>query len=108
VANKLPISPMIPFPTGDQNNLVSWAQLLIKMLRTQFSLISNRTNAMLAADGTEAAIAPVLLASYTVATVPAAASFTGGIIYVSNGTLNKRLAVSDGTNWRWPDGNIVS
>ncbi|HSX00804.1 MAG TPA: hypothetical protein VLF67_01060, partial [Candidatus Saccharimonas sp.] len=47
------------------------------------------------------------LRSYTVATVPSA-SVAGMLIYVSDGTSNKRLAVSDGTNWRWPDGAIVS
>lgn len=47
------------------------------------------------------------LRSYTVATVPSA-SPAGMLIYVSNGTSNKRLAVSDGTNWRFPDGAIVS
>lgn len=46
------------------------------------------------------------LRSYTVATLPAASATK--MIYVSNGTANKRLAVSDGTSWRWPDGNIVS
>lgn len=48
------------------------------------------------------------LPSYTVATLPSAATYVRGIIYVSDGTSNKRLAVSDGTNWRFPDGNIVS
>lgn len=47
------------------------------------------------------------LRSYTVATLPSAAT-AGQLIYVSDGTLNKRLAVSDGTNWRWPDGLVVS
>lgn len=47
------------------------------------------------------------LRSYTVAGVPSA-SPAGQLIYVSNGTSNKRLAVSDGTNWRFPDGAIVS
>ena len=47
------------------------------------------------------------LRSYTVATLPSAAS-AGQMIYVSDGTSNKRMAVSDGTNWRFPDGNIVS
>ena|SRR3990167_849994 len=47
------------------------------------------------------------LRSYTVATLPSAAT-AGQMIYVSDGTTNKRLAVSDGTNWRWPDGAIVS
>lgn len=51
---------------------------------------------------------PVVLPSYTVAGLPAASATPRGIIYVSNGTANKRLAVSDGTNWRWPDGAIVS
>lgn len=45
--------------------------------------------------------------SYTVATLPSAA-ISARLIYVSDGTANKRLAVSDGTNWRFPDGAIVS
>lgn len=45
--------------------------------------------------------------SYTVATLPSA-GIGGHQIYVSDGTSNKRLAVADGTNWRWPDGAIVS
>ena len=48
------------------------------------------------------------LPSYTVATVPSAVTYVGCLIYVSDGTANKRLAVSDGTNWRFPDGAIVS
>lgn len=51
---------------------------------------------------------PVKQPAYTVATLPTAASWTGCTIYVSDGTSNKRLAISDGTNWRWPDGAIVS
>lgn len=47
------------------------------------------------------------LRSYTVATLPSA-SPAAQLIYVSDGTSNKRLAVSEGTNWRWPDGNVVS
>lgn len=69
---------------------------------------ANRLNGLLAGDGTEKATAPVILKSYTVATLPDAAKYVQGIIFVSNGTANKRLAVSDGTNWRWPDGAIVT
>jgi hypothetical protein len=47
------------------------------------------------------------LRSYTVGTLPSA-SPAAMMIYVSDGTSNKRLAVSDGTNWRWPDGAVVS
>lgn len=49
-----------------------------------------------------------ILPTYTVSTLPSAASYARGLIYVSDGTSNKRLAVSDGTNWRFPDGNTVS
>lgn len=52
--------------------------------------------------------APFQIKSYTVATVPSAAAYPRALIYVSDGTGNKRQAVSDGTNWRWPDGAIVS
>jgi hypothetical protein len=51
---------------------------------------------------------PLGLAIYTVASLPVASSYTGGLIYVSDGTSNKRLAVSDGTDWRFPDGAVVS
>lgn len=47
------------------------------------------------------------LRSYTVATLPSAAA-AGRLICVSNGAGNKRLAVSDGAGWRWPDGALVS
>jgi len=64
----------------------------------------------LSAKGTApvSALSPLQLPSYTVATVPAAASYPRAMIYVSDGTLNKRLAISDGTAWRWPDGAVVS
>lgn len=49
------------------------------------------------------------LKSYTVSTLPSASVYAQCLIYVSNGTSNNRLAVSDGTNWRWPGtGAIVS
>ena len=48
-----------------------------------------------------------LLRSYTVAGLPSP-SPAAQLIYVSDGASNKRLAVSDGSNWRWPDGGIVS
>jgi hypothetical protein len=45
---------------------------------------------------------------YTIATVPPATAALGQAIYVSDGTANKRLVVSDGTNWRFPDGAVLS
>ncbi|MBR0658191.1 hypothetical protein [Neoroseomonas oryzicola] len=58
--------------------------------------------------GMVSVVGPLQLATYTVATLPAAASYPRGIVYVSDGTTNKRFAVSDGTSWRWPDGAVVS
>jgi len=53
--------------------------------------------------------ARVRLQSYTVATLPSAATVPAGtLVYVSNGASNKRLAVCDGAAWRWPDGAVVS
>jgi hypothetical protein len=43
---------------------------------------------------------PFPLASYTVAGLPAAADFTGHVVYVSNEAGGATLAFSDGTNWR--------
>jgi hypothetical protein len=51
---------------------------------------------------------PFRLPTYTVATLPAAGSFGRCMVYVSDGTSDKRLAISDSVNWRWPDGAIVS
>jgi hypothetical protein len=48
------------------------------------------------------------LPSFTVSTLPSAAANPQGIVYVSNGTANKRQAISDGSSWRFPDGAIVS
>lgn len=47
------------------------------------------------------------LRSFTVATMPTA-SPAGRLAYVADGASNRRLAVSDGANWRWPDGTLVS
>ena len=48
-----------------------------------------------------------VLRGYTVASLPAA-SPAGQLIYVADGSGNRRMAVSDGTGWRFPDGAIVS
>lgn len=43
---------------------------------------------------------PILPPTHTVANVPAAANYAGGVIYVSNGAAGSPiLAFSDGTNW---------
>jgi hypothetical protein len=49
---------------------------------------------------------PVLRA-YAVAALPSAAP-AGQLVYVSDGADNRRMAVSDGTVWRFPDGAVVA
>lgn len=73
----------------------------------KFRKLDNSGDAAIQAGQITASL-PVVLPAYTVATVPSAATYTRGLIYVSDGTSNKRLAISDGTNWRFPDGAIVS
>ena len=48
-----------------------------------------------------------VLRSYTVATLPVA-SPEGQLIYVADGSGGKRLAISDGADWRFADGTMVS
>jgi hypothetical protein len=69
---------------------------------TQASLltIAAAQGTYLPLDGSVAMVGPVKLMSYTVAGVPSAASYTGGIIYVSDETGGATLAFSDSTNWR--------
>lgn len=45
-------------------------------------------------------VKPFPLASYTVATLPAAASYTNHTVYVSDETGGGTIAFSDGTDWR--------
>lgn len=72
-------------------------------------LIAERANASLPKDGTEAATAPVLLRSYTVATVPDADIYPNGLIYVSDETGGAVPAFSDGTSWRRvTDRNVIA
>ena len=59
-------------------------------------------------SGAVQAGSPLQLPSYTVATLPPAASYPRCMIYVAYGTVNKRVAISDGTSWRWPDGAVVA
>ena len=51
-------------------------------------------------DGSGVMSGPLVVPTYTVATVPAAASYTGGIIYVSDESGGAVIAFSDGAAWR--------
>lgn len=51
-------------------------------------------------NGSNKFTALVQAPSFTVATVPAASAFVGGIIYVSNESGGAQPAFSDGSQWR--------
>ena len=100
----IPKSPALPrFARGETGRLA-------KALFTSLSEIALRLNGALPKDGTEGMGYPLPLKASTVAglSVYPAADWTGALLYVSDGTGNKRLAISDGTSWRFPDGNVVS
>lgn len=65
--------------------------------------ISHRGNATVIID----ANSHIGLRSYTVATLPSAAT-PARMVHVSNGNASRMLAVADGSVWRWPDGSVVS
>lgn len=46
------------------------------------------------------------LPSYTIATLPVATA--RGLVFVTDGSNGRRLAVADGSRWCWPDGATVS
>jgi hypothetical protein len=66
---------------------------------THRRMIAERANASLARNDERAMELPLKLATYTVATVPAAADWTGALIYVSDETGGATVAYSNGTNW---------
>ena len=63
-------------------------------------LVADAEEAYLSRNGTSAATGPVVLDTYTVATVPDATLYTQGLIYVSDEVGGATPAFSDGTNWR--------
>lgn len=71
--------------------------------------IAERANISLPYDGSRPMSNPLLLATYTVATLPTASLWTRGLIYVSDETGGAIPAFSDGTNWRrFTDRAVVS
>ena len=67
---------------------------------THRRLIAMRANAGFPKDGTEPMQEVAVLKSYTVAGLPTASLWTGGICYCSDETGGATLVFSDGTNWR--------
>jgi len=81
-----------------------------------FTRLANAVIALMSRTGAEAFRVLGPLPGYTVAqlTVPATAGYLNpahyprSFVYVSDGASNKHMAISDGADWRFPDGNVVS
>lgn len=105
------VNPTPNLPQGgvpaDIYALSRFATDLIQNLIREMVGYAYRLNLSLPEDGSERMSAPLPLKAYTIATLPTASSWTGAIIYVSDGAGNKKMAISDGTVWRYPEGTAV-
>ena len=84
--NGVRYSALVRHRFGTNNNAAYGASAFTELLRIDTSGISPTV--------------PVLYQSYTLATLPAVASFTRGQIWVSDMTGGPQYAYSDGVNWR--------
>lgn len=73
---------------------------LVRMVFNEFRAHALRLNKAVQLDGSEAMSGPLMVASYTVSTLPTASDYPQGVIYVSDETGGATLAFSDATNWR--------
>lgn len=110
MARRVAATPVLPLPpvSPELNAITRYSGALHGSLFRILAEIAARLNLAFMSDGSEPMTAPVQLASYTVAGLGSVTPTAGTLVYVSNGTGNKRLAIADGTNWRFPDGNLVS
>lgn len=92
------INPPTGIETGIQSGFLS---ALVTWLMDLFTRAIHRLDRTLPTDGSEAMTGPLELMEYTDTpdTKPAAASYEGTIIYVSDGGAGAKFRGSDGTNW---------
>ena len=102
--SKVPERPFLPMGvtarrTDEPSISVAWATSLLRSLLETLTGHAARINFAMPLDGSETMIRPLPLATYTVATLPAAASWTGAVIFVSDGAAGTKFRGSDGTSW---------
>ena len=97
MASKVRQTPGLPNLTADTRSSL---EQLVRALFQEFIEHANRLNGAVTTDGAEVMTRPLRVATYTVLTLPSAATYAQGIIYVSNEAGGATLAFSDGTNWR--------
>ncbi len=72
---------------------------MVKVLSNMLSMSNSRLNRVLPKDGTEPMTAPLPLQSVLTAALPTASSYTGTVLYVSDGGPGRVFQGSDGTSW---------
>lgn len=77
-------------------------------LTERFAVLLRTVNALLKRTGGQAFRAFGPLPSANVADLPDPALYPKCALYVNDGASNQHLATSDGSDWRWGDGTIVS
>lgn len=97
--------PAIPTPGTSAESITRTLMALKQAVELLSGQIDSPLKATLARD---ANTGPVRQPRFLVSTLPPPADWQGSTAYVADGIASHRLAISDGTYWRWPDGTIVS
>lgn len=101
MANKVSVSPAVSRASGGTvEGLAASLSIVVSSIYREFAEHARRLNLAVTTDGVEPMERPFLVAAYLKADLPAAATWEGGLVYVSNETGGKTMAFSDGTNWR--------
>lgn len=100
MAAKVQNSIQVPAAIGnDPAGLSQWVNYLSQSINRFIAILATRVNISLQEDGSERMTAPLPLVAFTAATRPAAASWTGSIIYVSDGGAGAVFQGSNGAAW---------
>lgn len=89
----------LPSPPAAVPEVVGWARSTVKALTGILLKIGYRLNRVLPKDGSEAMTAPLPLASYAAADLPAAADHPWAIVAVTDGAAGAQFRASNGTAW---------
>lgn len=94
-----PVEPALLPTRVDRGPHESDILALLQALRKHLIQVAQRLNGTLPKDGSEAMTGPLRLATYLTASRPAAASYPGAIIYVSDAGAGSKFQGSDGSVW---------
>lgn len=91
--------PLIGELSSSDPELNRWAAFFGRQIVEALQEHGTRLNLAITDDGETPMKAALILATFTVATLPTAADFEGGIIYVSDGAAGEKFRGSDGAAW---------